>query len=141
MKIALPQWQDRVSPVFDVAERILLVDSSGEKEPTRQEAELHATEPRARAAELVGLGTEVLLCGAISRPMEWAIHATGIEVISQICGKVDEVLSAFLEDRLDEPDFAMPGCRRRGGRPCRTRRRGRRSERARRMGGWDHAQR
>ncbi len=118
MKIAIPHWQGRVSPVFDVAASVLVFEMDGDTEISRLDVPLRADEAQARAARLAELGAEVLICGAISRPQELAVAALGIEVIAQICGNVECVLSAFVSSGLDGSSFLMPGCcgrRRRGG--------------------------
>ena len=137
MKIAIPQWQGRVSPVFDVAGNVLVVEVDSGVEQTRQDVIFDVEAPQARAARLMETGAKeganVLVCGAISWPLEMAIATAGIEVIPQICGDVTCVLEAFIEGRLDQGAFLMPGC-------CGRRRRfqggGNRGGRARgRMGG------
>jgi hypothetical protein len=37
------------------------------------------------------------------------IEGAGIKTITGIAGEIEEVLAAFLADRLDEPYFYMPG--------------------------------
>ena len=61
------------------------------------------------------LGAHVLICGAISRPMEFALTAAGIRVISDTCGAVEDVLNAFLGGRLSNKTFTLPGTRRQHG--------------------------
>jgi predicted Fe-Mo cluster-binding NifX family protein len=111
MKVAIPHWQDRVSPVFDAATRLVLIEMADGRECGRADWTLVATDPAQRAGELSRSGTDVLICGAISRPLEMAVTSEGIQVIAQVCGKVEEVLKAFAEDRLSDPVFLMPGCR------------------------------
>jgi predicted Fe-Mo cluster-binding NifX family protein len=122
MKVAIPYWQDRVSPVFDVAGNLLLIEMDDGTEQRRETTRLGSTEPGARAKQLAGTGADVLVCGAISRPLEAALVASGVRVIPQICGQVEEVLAAFLKGRLTEEAFLMPGVRLRR----RSRNRGRR---------------
>jgi predicted Fe-Mo cluster-binding NifX family protein len=110
MKVAIPHWQGRVSPVFDAASRLLLVEAMEGGESGRAEWVLSATDPAMRAGELQRSGADVLICGAISRPLEVAVTAAGIRVIAQICGQVEEVISAFLGGRLSDPVYLMPGC-------------------------------
>ncbi|MCD6303960.1 MAG: NifB/NifX family molybdenum-iron cluster-binding protein [Planctomycetes bacterium] len=110
MRIAIPHWQGRVSPVFDVAGRLLVVDVENGKEQARRNVVVEADDPQARARLLGSLGANVLICGAISWPLEAAITAGGIEVVSQTCGDVERVLAAFIGGRLDEKTFLMPGC-------------------------------
>jgi predicted Fe-Mo cluster-binding NifX family protein len=126
MKVAIPYWQGRVSPVFDVAGNLLLVDVADGQEQTRENVAIQATHPQARASSLSEHGVTVLICGAISQPLEIAISTWGIEVISQTCGDIEQVLAAFLGGQLSQEAFLMPGCcgrrrrlkagRRRGGR-------------------------
>jgi len=120
MKVAIPQWQGRVSPVFDVAGNVLVVEVDNGVEQTRREVVFDAEALQRRAVRLAETGANVLVCGAISWPLEMAIVATGIEVVPQTCGNIEGVLAAFIEGRLDQYAFLMPGC-------CgRRRRRGRR---------------
>ena len=128
MKVAIPHWRGRVSPVFDVAGSVLLVDVDGGEERGRRDVQLEMEELPARAGILAELGADVLVCGAISWPLERALSAAGIEVVPQTCGDVERVLAAFLDGRLDQNEFLMPGC---CGRRRRLRMRRRRSRKGR----------
>jgi predicted Fe-Mo cluster-binding NifX family protein len=123
MKIAVPDWQGRVSPVFDVAGQIILVDlDDGDADPWHTER-LGGAGPHERARRLAELGVDVLVCGAISWPLEALLRTGGIRVISLVCGNVREVVQAFRDGTINNGRFAMPGCCR-GRRPGRNRRRG-----------------
>ena len=111
MKVVIPHWQGRVSPVFDVAGQMLVIEIDGGRESARQERHLDAEFPQARAAWLVQEGIDVLICGAISRCLESAVVQAGVEVIPQICGDVECILSAFIDGQLEQDAFRMPGCR------------------------------
>jgi predicted Fe-Mo cluster-binding NifX family protein len=113
MRIAIPQWQGRVSPVFDVAVNFLLIDVEGGQEIRREERRLTGRDLPARIAEFLSLGSGVLICGAISAPLEARLTAGGVQVISFTCGGIDVVLGAFLRGELAKRVFAMPGCCRR----------------------------
>lgn len=110
MYVAIPVLADRVSPVFDVAQTVVLVELDAAREVRRQTVPLHSQDIARRAAELSQYGVNVLICGAVSRPLEELLCAAGIHVIPQTCGPVEEVLQAFATDRLDERAFLMPGC-------------------------------
>ena len=69
MKIAIPVWQGRISPVFDSSRRILLLDVEAGRVLARSEAQIGGELPQERARRLSELGAEVLVCGAISRPL------------------------------------------------------------------------
>jgi len=110
MKIAVPRCNDRISPVFDVAGRLLLVDVEGDREIGRAEVALEDQDVGPRARHVGELGVDVLICGAISRPLEMMLQSAGMEVIPHTCGNVEEVLRAYRAGELSEGAFVMPGC-------------------------------
>ena len=122
MRIAIPTWCERVSPVFDVAKHLLLIDVDGGKEVNRYEAPIEDGRPWARAKHLAELGVNTLICGAISRPLEDMLTSADVRVIPHACGPVEQILRAFLAGSLTEDAFLMPGfCgrrRRRGRHGC-----------------------
>jgi len=110
MRIAIPVWGERVSPVFDTASQLLVVDHDGLEETARLRLELGDGSLTDRLERLRGSHPQVLLCGAISRRLvDWLDNA-GIEVIPFLAGNIDELLVAFHENRLSDPQFTMPGC-------------------------------
>jgi predicted Fe-Mo cluster-binding NifX family protein len=117
MKMALPVWNGRVSPVLDVARRLRVVEVddgivAGESE--------HLLVDRGVAEALSELGVDILICAAISRPLEATVWVAGVKVISEVCGPADEVVAAYLQGDTALAAFAAPGrCVRRhdAGRP------------------------
>jgi predicted Fe-Mo cluster-binding NifX family protein len=109
-RLGIPQHGGRISPVFDVASHLLVIQTAGSRVVDRWVAVLRGHQPLARAGEVSGLGIQVLLCGAISRPLEMALQAASVEVIGFLCGPVEEVLAAYLHDRLAQAGYRMPGC-------------------------------
>lgn len=123
MRIAVPTWAGRVSPVFDVARELLVVDIEQSGPSHREVQPLREDGVRQRVEELAQLGIEVLICGAISRPLEIMLAGAGIRVIAHVCGDSDEVIEAFLNDRLEHnPAHRLPGCRPAGAGMMRRRR-------------------
>jgi predicted Fe-Mo cluster-binding NifX family protein len=116
MEVAITCWHGRVSPVLDVASTVLLVTLEGDRETMRQEVSIEGTGAMHRTQHILRLGVNTVICGAVSRPLELALGAVGVEVIAHVCGKTDDVLKAFIEERLDDEEYLMPGC-------CRLRRR------------------
>lgn len=110
MKVAIPTWENRVSPVFDVAKHLLVVDVEDNTEIARSEAVTPGTALSGRANRLAELGVNVLICGAISQPLERMLVSATIKVIPHTCGAVEDVLQAFLSGQLTEQAFLMPGC-------------------------------
>lgn len=114
MRAAVAVWEGRISPVFDVSRRILVLDVEERVIRTRSEEDLADQEPFRKAGRLRELGIETLICGAISRPMFQLLASFGIRVIPFTAGEVEEVIRTWLEGRLPNPRFAMPGFRCRG---------------------------
>jgi len=125
MKIAIPVWQSNVSSVFDFAHRLLLVELEKGTERSRQEIELTEQSGPERAAKLRQLNVDVLICGAISRPLAFMLSSSGIEVLPFVTGSTEQILDAYKTGQLYQPQYALPGCWE-GARGCFRRRRGRR---------------
>ena len=110
MKIAIPTWNGRVSPVFDTASRLLVVDGKEGVETTRFETDISEQFLPSKIMRLTGLGIETLICGAISRPLTYMVTTAGIKLIPWITGQIEDVLQAFFTGTLFDPRFIMPGC-------------------------------
>jgi predicted Fe-Mo cluster-binding NifX family protein len=113
MKVAIPLWQGRVSPVFDEASSILVFDVTNGREKCRHKEVLLVRNAFKRAQLLVKLDVEVLICGMISQMQHAALDSAGIQIIPHICGPSDEVIAAFLDGRIESGAMLMPGCGRR----------------------------
>ena len=111
MRIAIPQWEQRVSPILDNAGSLVLVDTEvgGPERPSA--VPLTGVAPLERAVFLQRLGVDFVICGAISRPLQLLLDAAGIAVIANTSGPIEQVLRTFLT-----------GPRVAGGGPRRTRR-------------------
>jgi len=110
MKIAIPTWNGRVSPVFDTASRLVVVEGGEGRETARFETDISEHFLPSKSMRLAGLGIDTLICGAISRPLAYMITTAGIKLIPWISGQVEEVVQAFLTNTLFDPRFIMPGC-------------------------------
>ena len=108
MRIALSIWGDKISPVLDTAGKLLVVDNKNQKE-SRFEAYLPEKDLSRRCAFIRGLGVDVLICGAVSRHLTKILMASGIEIVSGISGRVEDVLTAHLQGDLTQPKYLMPG--------------------------------
>ena len=112
MKLAIPEFNGRVSPVFDCCRRLLVIDTSveGSNRVVSQDWSEVVCVKRPRCLREMGVRT--LLCGGISTDLAGEIEAGGVEVIPWVSGDINEVLDAYLEGRLPDPQLAMPGCHR-----------------------------
>lgn len=114
MKIAVPIWKERVAPVFDVAREILLAETRAVNEHNEAKEILKGELPVQKALQLVELGVDILICGAISRPALAMLTGYGIRVVPHVVGRATEVVQAWSLGRLESDLYRMPGCCRRG---------------------------
>lgn len=111
MKVAIPIWGDRISPVLDTATRLLVVDTGG-PETARFVVDLQGDDIVRRCARIGKLEVGTLICSAVSNPFRQRLVALDIQVIQGISGPVEEILAAYLQGNLFQEAFLMPGCRR-----------------------------
>lgn len=99
MRIAIAIWDGRISPVFDVAQQLVIVDFP-------RDVHAPASPPiallpgLARVDQLVGLRIERLICGGISCALHQNIEARGIEVIHNVAGALPDVLASYEAGQL-----------------------------------------
>jgi len=110
MNVAIPIWEGRVSPVFDTASRLLVLQMDERDEKSRFETYLDEHDVTRKCARVQGLGVDVLICGAISWHFRRLLGASGIQVIPWISGPAEEVLDAFKKGALLNSKYLMPGC-------------------------------
>jgi len=110
MKIAIAIWNDRVSSAFDFSARILMMEFENDKEISRSQILLESQSPSQRVNQLKSIEVDVLICGAISKTLAEMITAAGIQVLAYITGQIDDIIEAYITDKLDLSQFSMPGC-------------------------------
>jgi len=117
IKAAFSTWDDRIAPVFDVAEKIILLEVEDGRIVRETRRLLAGDHPEEKSKALIETGASSLVCGAISRFLYTRITAGGIRVTPFIAGNTAEVIQAWIHGILVRNVFAMPGC-------CGRRRRG-----------------
>lgn len=110
MKICIPVWEGKVSPVFDTASRLLILQVEEERELSRFETYMKERALTRRCTRMRLLGIDTLICGAISSCFCSMLTASGITVIPWRCGPAKEVLDAYMKGTVLHPRFSMPGC-------------------------------
>jgi predicted Fe-Mo cluster-binding NifX family protein len=111
IRIAIPMFRLRVSPVFDTATRILIVDIEKDREVDRKELYLNAMSLTERVTILQKSGVSNVICGGISDILANMLSSAKIDLIGDIAGEIEQVLAAYRAKRLDDPRFLMPGAR------------------------------
>ena len=109
MRVALPVWHDRVSPVFDVARHIEVHEIINGRAAS---SESYEVDPGAAAALVIERGVDLVICSAISSSAHAALSLSGVEVITDVCGQSRRVVKAYAAGSTDLSDFRVPGLRR-----------------------------
>jgi predicted Fe-Mo cluster-binding NifX family protein len=120
MRVAITEWQQRVSPLFDVSRRLLIGETEGYGKPLSivESLSLDYLGPTERSLTLKEASVDVVICGAISREYEMALLDQEIELNAFVAGNVADIVLAWQEGLMFKVDrFSMPGCR------CQRRRR------------------
>ena len=112
MKIGIPIWEDKISPVLDTASRLLVIETDGKKESSRFETYLDIQDLSHRCFRIQGIGVDILICGAVSRQLLEKLRALGIQIRPGISGHPEDVLQAYLQGNIDDARFIMPGFKR-----------------------------
>lgn len=120
MKVALTIWNNRISPVFDVAQHALLLEAEQSVILNQKVFDLPVDSPINKLTFLISQNVDLLICGAISRSLQLAIEEHGIKVYPFCSGEVSELIECWQKDQLDRVSFAMPGCGKRRGMGQRT---------------------
>jgi len=110
MGVALTVWQDRISPVFDVAQTLLIVELHNREIIKRFSVPMVPRVSSHLAGWLKDLGIDVLICGAISQLPAAIVEAEGIQLLSFVGGNVEDVLRSYMNGIQITSIYALPGC-------------------------------
>jgi hypothetical protein len=111
MMIAMPIMRGRVAPVFNWCSRTMIFPANPEG-GSAQELWTPELGPSERLQLLRAQhGVQTLICGALSLDLHNCAVGLGVKVILGVAGDVEEVIKAYRQNRLDQPEFWLPGCR------------------------------
>ena len=109
VRVAIPIFRSRVSPVFDSCTRVILVDIEHNQEIDRREIYLDELSLTERVTILQKSRVKIIICSGISDMLQNMLESVKIYLITGIAGDVEQVVAAYLSERLKEPRFQMPG--------------------------------
>jgi len=112
MRIAIPVWEDKVSPVLDTALKLLVVETRDRREMSRFVYHIDENDLSYKCHRIKKLDLDILICGAVSHAFLQMLLASGLDVIQEISGPAEDVLRAYLRGNIFQPRFLMPGCNR-----------------------------
>ncbi|KAA3612199.1 MAG: hypothetical protein DWQ05_19555 [Calditrichaeota bacterium] len=109
MKVAIPVWENRISPVFDTTAHILQAEIIDKMLAKKEMLSLESLTIYQRIELLDNLGIDIFICGGITRPLLDSIRNKNIKTIPYVCGNVDKILSALCDGEDIKSLFSMPG--------------------------------
>lgn len=112
-RVAITVWGKRLSPVFDAAGTLLLVELLDREVVGCRQLQFAPGKTEEVIRLLRACDVEVLLCGAISDGHATKLEQAGIRLISFISGKVDQVLCWYVGG-MSMAEYHMPGCHEQG---------------------------
>jgi len=109
LRVAIPIFRSRVSPILDSCTRIILIDIEHNQEIERSEIHLNGLSLIERVSVLQKSSVKTIICGAISDMFQNMLQNVKIYLITGIAGEVEQVVGAYLSESLNDPQFYMPG--------------------------------
>lgn len=109
MKIAITIWGNRISPVFDSASTLMIVQVEDSIIVSRIFQEFNPKVTTQMLSILKEFKMDALICGAISDIESKPIEQSGVKLISFVTGNTDKVLASLLKKPNRISDFLMPG--------------------------------
>ncbi len=96
MKVAIPLYENRVSPHFFTARELLLVQIDAGSICSSWRISLGNMTAVTRKTRLLALGPETLLCGGIDETTKNWLEKQGIHVLDNQMGDAMEILQMYL---------------------------------------------
>ncbi len=109
--LAIPVFRTRVAPVLDWCSKIILIPEKGADAASGRKIDVMEENTFGLMRTLREEGTKTLICGALSPEMLNYGESIGLKIIHGIAGDIEEVLQAYREQKLDRPQYWLPGCR------------------------------
>ena len=109
MILAVPVHQKRVSPLFDVASRVRIIDCRDAGRVERGTLLLEGMTEVQRVTLLKRIGVQCVVCAGISGLCSLLLRGAGIQVVDGVVGEVEDVVDAHQRGRVMEERFRMPG--------------------------------
>ena len=101
MRVAIPVFENRISPRFDCAPAFLLYDVAGERVAAQKEIACSGWNDTERVSQLKGLGVNTLICGGLPNYLLVNLVNNGIKVIPWVAGNAGAAIDLFLRGKLD----------------------------------------
>lgn len=108
--LAVTVWGQRISPVFDAARTLLIVEIDGKAVVSTARLTFDPERPLELVQMLLRQQVGLVICGAVSEQPAAMLEAAGIRLIPFVTGNVHQVLDRLFNGRTLNAEFRMPGC-------------------------------
>ncbi len=112
--IAVPVFQNRVSPLLDVSSRYAIFETVDGHIKQKMDISLNTECETRRVEKLKEIGVDTIICGAVSGCVAHIINEKGMRLLPMIYGPVEEIIEHYPTDTLSS---YCPGPGRCSGRP------------------------
>jgi predicted Fe-Mo cluster-binding NifX family protein len=113
-KIAIPLFNERVSPRFDCAQSFLLVETEDRRIVESEEVRTGQLSTMERVGKLSDLRVDALICGGIDEVSARRLVHKGIRIYAWITGMARDALISFLNGDLESGIMVGAGGHRQG---------------------------
>ena len=113
-RLGIPIWNNWVSPVFETSSALLIVDFEDKRETARAVVPMERESLGRKMSLLRDIGIDTLICNGVSRRVNDALLDIGLKVIPCRSGPVEEIITAYSSDQLDQPRYVVRGMRCKG---------------------------
>ena len=98
--IALPVFQDRLSPLLDESRKFVIITLDQGNCIERTTVEINEQSPYIRIERLKEMGVNVILCGAVSDRLAIFILDRYLQLFSWLSGSIEEIVQQYVNNEL-----------------------------------------
>jgi predicted Fe-Mo cluster-binding NifX family protein len=98
--IAVPSFQERVSPLLDVSDRYAIFETENGEIKQKVTITVPSESGPQRIEKLKDIGVNTIICGAVSGYVAHIVDEKGIRLFPMIYGPIDEVIEQYLNHSL-----------------------------------------
>jgi len=109
IKIATAIFKSRVSPRFDCAPEMLIIEKNNSDISERRKINTEGLTALERIKQLNKWDINVLICGGIDEQSMQLIGANNIKIYSWITGEYEDAVSSFMTGKLASGNMMGPG--------------------------------
>jgi predicted Fe-Mo cluster-binding NifX family protein len=100
MKVAIPIFENRISPRFDFSPEIWVIEVEKGKVVGREKFSTAKLNLPQRLEQITSNGIHKVICGGIDGLSRDQLGSRGIDVVQDVTGDADIVLNLFMRGRL-----------------------------------------